>query len=1089
MGRRVVLCTEDDMADNTAASSEGANKITAQCENVEFMEPYEAFVRCMRKHSKIDMPFLMSMTGKTLEELVEGLNLYQDPVRYDVRREEMEDWYSLSSYLYNKHIPRLYKEAKQMNEKYPGRFTRNIKVLEENYPKLPGLTAYDLPIGCPWIPDWLYGEILKKLLELCIPPKVSSNEETRRYTVQLFEKIAYVIDHVKYGTTDKGISEGLTALFNLEEQVVKDQVMDGNLRQKSIRNDAKTMAYINKLKVFESDYYSVLAEYLLDADIYEEISRRYCESIGGYLSYKIRCDWVSVPGLKGVLRNYQKDGVGMACMNPCTFFNWGTGAGKSLGMLAAASEFKRLEICKKILFVIPNGSLENFVLEIEKYYPDKNYLVIYPRLFSQKKEYYLDLIKNHGDEYEAIVMAESSYTMLDLSKTYYLQQVEQNIRRTKAAINTEMAGNAYGDDIGILKRRLKLLEKKKEELEAAVPKITDCFEQLGIEALLCDECQEFKNVSLKCGYSHITGVTIKGSPKCDKHMEKVHWILKNPNHPDGRVVFATATPQKNSISETYVYQKYLSEEELEYAGIHSFQEWMKNFTETETKPGVAQDLQSMNLQTRLKYHNLTDLHGMMSTFMNYYQVDKSELKLPKHGPYVDVVIPATDEEIEKFEEIAQKLKDVHEGILTPKEYNPLMATIEGRATSLDIRLTKKDAKPRLETTKSWVCSANVYKYYRAYPGTTQVIYCDQSVPKETFNLYDEMKKYMIQFGIPEEEIAFIHDGDNPYKKMQILDDFQNGKIRVLIGSTKKMGTGLNIHRKLKVAHHLDCPYSPADLIQRNGRLVRHGNENEEVIFVRYIKERSYDAVSWDRVVMKQVWIETFNSPLMNENQRDMEDLADNALSYGEAVAYALGKPEMKMYVETENELKRVTQQSRKRAKEIQELREMTAKIPDDLAKRERFISIIETDQAYYKKHKASMTDQERKDFGTSLLNAIQTSREGGKPKNLVYQGFTVVIPELKAGEEVFVRLRSPGGGIYRVKMDTDKSLGCCQILNYYLGTQLARIKERHEKQCMTGRQNMRHAWSEIEKGNPYIRKIEELREKLQVMGQEMERVS
>ena len=303
-----------------------------------------------------------------------------------------------------------------------------------------------------------------------------------------------------------------------------------------------------------------------------------------------------------------------------------------------------------------------------------------------------------------------------------------------------------------------------------------------------------------------------------------------------------------------------------------------------------------------------------------------------------------------------------------------------------------------------------------------------------------------------------------------------------------MGIGLNIQNKLKVVHQFDCPHSPLELIQSNGRAIREGNENEEVIQVIYIKEGSFDAVSWERVEMKQVWVEAFNSPFLTEQQRDMEDLADNSLSYGEIVAYALGKPEIRKYVETENEMKRVLLASRKRAKELQEMKEMAAEIPEDIAKRQNYINMIETDMKHYAKKKSPMTDPARKEIGTAILNAIRRSKQGQNVSKEMfgYQGFQVRIPALKPDQEPYVKLCGPSGGSYRVKMDTDKPVGCCRILNNYLGTQLEKIKERHEKKCMIGRQTMRHIWAEMEKGNPHIKRLEELREELEQLEKEMD---
>lgn len=1072
----LTIYTAEDLEDSLAYGVQAEDGTV----DVMLYAPDEAMIRCMDTYGKPDLPYLKRMTGCSREELIEKLELYQDPKVYDCYQDADRGWLTQEGYVKNKHIPKLYEEALQMHEKY-GLFKRNLQLLKKYYPKACGITAHDLPMGNRTIPGWLYSEIFKKMFGLTVAPSVKYNNDTMRYTITFMEPPSYIVNYYEYGVTDKGATAIIAALMNGEELAIKERFTDPHTgKEKYVRNEQETLALLEKVKLVVSRYFEVLSELLVDADVYEKVSDRYVKTIGGYHIGVMEAGWISPPELKMEPYPHQKRGIAKITMQPATMLVWDTGAGKTLVMVAGAAELKRLGICRKILFVVPNGSFTNFVTEAEKYYPNANYLIIDPTSFSRRKEYYLGRIKNGS--YDGIIMAFSSYNMLDMTKDYYLDQTGDEIHKVMTALSSVSSV----EDKRILRKKLSALLKKQRGFLEMESKCTDCFDELGIDCLMIDEVQNYKNVSLDCGYSVIVGVSIKGSHKCDSNMEKVHYVLKGTESSEGRVVFATATPIKNSIAEQYIYQEYLQQDELRYLGMNSFREWMKNFTEAYTKPFIAQDIQHLKMRTKLKFHNLTDLHGMISSFVDFYHIENGKMNLPKCRGYQNVVVPATAEDESVYREIARKLCDVKDGVISLTEYNNLMATIEGRNTALDIRLTRPKVKPERGTTKEEFCAAKVKEYYARYPGKTQAIFCDTSVPKAAFNVYDELKKEMLLLGIPEKEIAFIHDAETPAKKKKLLREFNQGKIRILIGSTEKMGTGLNIQENLIALHHYDCPWSPAQLIQRNGRGIRVGNSNEEVFIFRYIKEKSYDAIMWQNVETKMHFITEYNSYTLPEAQRDAEDITDNVLSYGEAIAHALGNPKLKEHTELENEITRMKVAGRKRAVQLQQLQKIVTDISAEIEKRERYIETIEKDMAYYDQTRKTIPLDQRQVLGQQILDGIASARKNGNGASYRYQGFPIIVPLYNGDEKPYVRIKSNGTGSYKVAMETDTPLGCCKVLDYYLGHSLPRIKERHENKCDELAKELRHANIEILKGNGYVKKIYTLTERLKKLEEELE---
>lgn len=1070
---RIEIFSEEDYEEAYADAPEKERGDTKS----EVLDVASADVYSMIEYGRPNVKVMMEQTGKTLEELVEALDLYQDPEAYEQHKDPYRDWLKKWMYTNGKLIPKLYREAVEANEKY-GIFQRNVNMLKESYPKLCDLTANDLSMGSPFIPLWMKGEIIQRLLGLKEAPKVTQDKNTRRTNIAYKDYPSHVVNHFRYGTEAAPATMIIDAMINGREPVVH---LKGSPNKNAI-DEAETMAALEKSKAIAKKFRSILALYLNEPDNYDLVAKLYCDSIGGYADNVVDAVWVAPVGLAITPYAHQKNWIYKITTKKVNMLVGSTGSGKTLAMVAGAMELLRMDLCKKILFVIPNDLLTNFVKEAECYYPDKKYLVIYPKLFSRKKEYYLNLIRDSVND--VIFMASSSYDLIDMSRKHYIDKVGEEIRKNKIALDQ----TKLGKDQRTLKTRLAALEKRMTALLGKQEKVTDCFESLGIDGLFIDEAHGYKNVSVECGYTHLANVTLKGSDKCNINMEKVHHVLKGVEGREGRVCFATATPLKTSIAEQYVYQKYLSDEDLKYLNLDTFREWLNVFTEAEEKYGIDLDAQHMKLRTRLHFHNLTELHRMVSSFTDFYNIKNGEMDLPKCDGYIDVVIPNTPEDEKIYRGIAEKLERFRSGELTYKEYNPLVAIMEYRMAAMDSRHLDPKLVPRPGTTKTDYCVKNVCEIYEKYPGKTQTIFCDWSVPKAAFNIYDLLKQGLVKQGIPASEIAFIHDAEPPAQKEKLLDDFNEGRVRVMIGSTEKMGTGLNIQRNLIASHHFDCPWSPAQLRQRNGRIIRRGNTCPEVFIYRYIK--SFDAYVWQNVEMKHYFISQYYSPILKEEHRDMDDI-DTVVSAGEAVAHALENPMLKEYMELTNQLNRLKISSRKRAGELQKLNTILIQNPQEIERREGYIEGMEKDISYYAENRVPMTQADRERIGRRILEAVQDAKMNGTPEqtaetSVMYQGFRVVIPGFFRDDKCTVKIRGVGGIIYPMELKAETPTGVCQALNTYLGRSIPERKRRMETRVTQLLEEVIQASKEVEAGNPFMQQISEIEEELEQLEKAME---
>lgn len=596
---------------------------------------------------------------------------------------------------------------------------------------------------------------------------------------------------------------------------------------------------------------------------------------------------------------YQKDAVQRILSEKNTLLAFDVGAGKTYIMIAAAMKLRADGISRKNMFVVPNNIVGQWELIFQKMYPESKLLTIEPKSF--KPEMRQKVLKQiRESDYDGIIIAYSCFEMIPLSGKVIMEQMEKKLNELRMAIS-EVRYQA-GTEIAI-KREMDYLKKLTGELLASFHQSTDSitFDELEINSLFVDEAHNFKNIPLRTNLRNISGVNTKGSNKCLEMLHKV-WAVQEANNGRG-VIFATGTPICNSISDTYAMQMYLQYDQLKKVHLERFDNWVKTFAKPQRVCEIDVDTSKFRFVNRFSsFFNLPELSKMFSGIAIFHAMSGEE-GLPEMEGYHDVIIPKSNLLQEYMHTLCERTEKIRANEVDKTQDNMLKVSTDGRKAALDLRLVGK-AQPYDEKSKIFQCISNVMRIYKQNTAYGQIIFCDYSTPKgEKFNIYSELKQHLIEKGVPGKEIAFIHSYHSEAKKVALYKKVNTGEVRILIGSTFKLGIGANVQTKLKAIHHLDVPWRPADMVQREGRILRKGNENDVVKIFRYISTGSFDAYSWQILETKQRFISQFLSG--SAYQRSISDLEENVLTYAQVKALAISDFRMKTLAEKENELSKM----------------------------------------------------------------------------------------------------------------------------------------------------------------------------------------
>lgn len=1040
----------------------------------------DAYTLSMRNRSCIDMNYMCKISGLSQEELEEELAykvMWRSPEIFEETGDLSGCWVTKEQYLKGNLYKKLIK-AKQLEQK-TGLFYETICLLKDNLPDVVDFEDIRINLGATWVPIQFVTQFVAWLLKTYIPPTIEYDAFQGKWSIQCPASPDYVANYYTYGTKRMSALMIIKHILNATPVKVYDQVTRADRSgEDRVLNKADTLEAQEKLSAIQEMWQEFIrSDKRLEEKLQEEFMDHYGYTVSHYNGSYLELSDMN-PAIQ--LYDHQKNAIARIVMNHNTLLAHEVGSGKTPEYMCGVHELLRMKLGTRAMLVVPNTTLEAVAQTYQMLYPQDKLLVVYPKKDFVPAERVKILNQIRSGEYQVIIMAYSSFDMIDMSHEYEMQQMYARIRECRAHIQSAASYAAKHS----LETKLKQLLKASQKLDQDyVYKETDCYESLGIDILVVDEAHNYKNITLDNRMDSIVGVHNKGSKKADSMLKKVRYIQEQ----NGHVIFATGTPLTNSLADLYVLQSYLQPEEMKLCRIEHFSDWVNTFCEQTHSFEVDLDSKNYRFVTRFsKFHNLPELMSMFSDVCDFYQIEAGKLGLPDFAGYTDSVVKMSDAQREYIDELAERTEMIRTHQVRRKEDNLLKVTVDGRKCSLDVRLVDPEAQIGGDDNKCKVCAREMADNYHEHPGTTQIAFADISTPKEDFNVYDELKKNLVLNGVKEEEIAYIHDAVNEAKRNQIEKDFNSGKIRILIGSTQKLGTGSNVQERLYAVHHLDVPWRPADMVQREGRIIRQGNTNPEVRIYRYVTEASFDSYIWQLLENKQKFIAQFLSGSLSSLHREETDCADTVLNYAEIKALAIGNPLIKERVETANELEHARINQRQKRKELLALQEILQSIPGKLRQRQDLIHYTTADIKSYTHSKCSIPKAEREMFGEELLEALAGNyRKEEESVFDIYQGFEVVLPAWMDPNRPYVILRRRGSSSYMVKMDSDKALGCSKRLDYVLD-HLEDTKAEHEReyQALLGQQ--RQIEETLDEGNTYDEEVRNLMERLKEIDRQLQ---
>lgn len=1040
----------------------------------------DGFIITMNNRAHPDLYYWSQVTGFSVEEIIERYNgklIWLDPEQYKLTGDKTVGWITKDQYLTGR-IEKKYKLAKEMNES-TGLFEENIKLLRANLPDRPDSDDIHISLGAPWVPTWIIEKFLVWLFGLFYNPKVEIDTQIGKKVVYVYGYVNQVKNYKTYGTKDMAAVKIIEHILNGTSIKAYDQVpKDDGKGTKSVVNTQRTI-YLNEKAALIKERWQEFIK--IHDKIADAIWKAYNDNFGYHMcrfdgSYLKLSD--ANPDI--ILYPYQKDAIAHGLFKRDMLLAHCVGAGKTWIYSSVVHETIRLGLSSKALIVVPNATLEAAAKAYKEIYKDDKVLVVHPKkeFKPDKRKSTIDEIKS--DKHQVIFMAYSSFDMLSMSKEYALNKKKEYIQELVAqekTAKTRRMGNYYNSAIKRAQDSYNKLRDEYKETECT------CFDELGIDHIVVDEAHNYKNLSIYTGYDNIVGFNTKGSAKANKLLEKIDYL----HSIHGRVIMATGTPITNSMAELYVFQRYLQPTELKLANIYHFTDWIATFAEESTSFEVDVDSVNGKFATRFSsFHNLPELMAILSETIDFYQADPEDENLPDFNGYQDVVVKKNKAQAKYIAHIAERTEAIRTHAVPRTEDNLLKVTVQGRMAATDIRLVDADAVVGDEDNKVKVCAANMAKLYHQYPDTTQIAFSDIGTPKDTFNLYDELKKQLVKIGVKPEDVAFIHDADSDAKRDKLEKQFNNGDVRILVGSTQKLGTGVNVQSKLLAVHHVDVPWRPADMVQREGRIIRQGNLNEEVFIYRYITEASFDAYTYQLLESKQKFISQFLSGALSATHRDETDCSDTVLSYAEVKALAIGNPLIKERVEVSNRLEHAKINQRAKRKELVNLSELIDGMPDRIRKAESLIDRCIFDNEHYENSMEHLTRDYRIEFGEELMKQLAANvMKDHDSLYTEYQGFGVWFPKHMKADEPYVIIHIPSGNRYTVNMDFRSSgLGCAMRIDYLLNHLDERLDKFRDSLEDLNTQ-LRQAVNDIDQGNPYDEEVERLAERLDEIDREL----
>ncbi len=1070
----------------------------------------EALALSIGEKARVDMAYMSQLTGKSEDDIIDELNgvIFLDPV--------YGDWQTADEYL-SGNVRQKLREAENAAVDSPG-YLPNVEALRAAQPKDLDASEIEVRLGATWIDKKYIQQFMFELLE---PPlyarrslEVNYSEFTAEWNISGKNSIPYndINARMTYGTDCANAYKILEDTLNLRDVRIYDTVRDADGTEKRVLNSKETTLAQQKQQAIKEAFRDWIWR---DPDRRRELVQLYNERFNSTRPREYDGRHLIFPGMNPeiTLREHQLNAIAHDLYGGNTLLAHEVGAGKTFEMIAAAMEGKRLGLCQKSLFAVPNHLTEQWASEFLRLYPSANILVATKKDFETRNRKKFCARIATGD-YDAVIIGHSQFERIPVSRERQERLLQEQIWEIEDGISELKASRAERFTIKELERTKKNLKAKLQKLHDAARKddvVT--FEQLGVDRLYVDEAHSFKNLFLYTKMRNVAGLSTTDAQKSSDMLLKCRYI-DEITHGKG-VTFATGTPISNSMTELYTMMRYLQHDMLKRNSLTHFDCWASAFGETTTAIELAPEGTGYRARTRFaKFFNLPELMNLFREAADIKTAD--QLNLPTPTPiYHNEVSQPTALQKQMVQELSERAAKVHAGSVDASTDNMLKITSDGRKLGLDQRVINPDL-PDDPNSKVNRCVDNIHRIWQdgQTEKLTQLVFCDLSTPKgkaaqsgriaakgtdspelhaleaaidaETgpeeppFTIYDDIREKLVARGIPREQIAFIHEANTEVRKKELFAKVRSGQVRVLMGSTFKMGAGMNVQDRLVALHDLDCPWRPGDLEQRSGRIIRQGNRNKEVHIYRYVTESTFDAYLWQTVENKQKFISqimTSKSPV-----RSCEDIDEAALSYAEIKALCAGDERIREKMDLDVDVARLrlmkaNHQSQQYRLEDNILRHFPAQIEENKG----FLSGFEADMKTLEQHphpKDGFAGMEVKgDFltdkdnaGAAILEAFKDAK-GLEPVPIgSYRGFAMSLTVENFGKDFILTLK--GKMSHRVELGKDARGNLVRIDNA-----LAQMPERYK--TVQGRlENVQAqlATAKAELGKPFPQETE-LKEK------------
>ena len=1003
----------------------------------------EALAVSMGEKATVDMAYMCALTGKTEQEIFADLKgvIFLNPL-YGYG-DSSEPKYLMADEYLSGNVREKLALARKSSELYPEDYTVNVEALEKVQPKDLSASEIFVQLGSTWVPEEIVQQFMFEFLDT--PRwaywniKVHYSKFTSEWNV---EGKSYDRGNVKanstYGTPRINAYRIIEETLNLKDVRIYDYVEDAEGKKKAVLNKKETAIAQAKQELIKQGFQDWVWS---DPARREQLCRIYNEKFNSIRPREYDGSHIVFSGMNPEieLREHQRNAVAHILYGGNTLLAHTVGAGKTFEMVAAAMEAKRLGLCAKSLFVVPNHLTEQWAAEFLQLYPSANILVATKKDFEAKNRRRFCGRIATGD-YDAIIIGHSQF-----------EKIPMSIERQQMILMQQM--DEITEGIADLKRNrgdkfsVKQLEKTKRSLKLKLDKLNDqsrkddtvTFEELGIDRLFVDESHYYKNLYLYTKMRNVGGISQTEAMKSSDLFMKCRYLDELTG---GRgTVFATGTPISNSMVELYTIQRYLQYATLQKYDLQHFDSWAAMYGETVTAIELTPEGTGYRAKTRFaRFNNLPELMAMFKLVADIKTADMLHLPVPE-VQYHNIAVKPSEIQKRMVESLGERAERIRGGGVSASVDNMLKVTNDGRKLALDQRMIDP-LLPDEDGSKVNACVGEVYRIWSetAERKSAQLLFCDLSTPKSdgSFNVYDDIRKKLIARGIPAEEIKFIHEADTEAKKQELFKKVRRGEVRVLIGSTAKMGAGTNVQNKLIASHDLDCPWRPSDLEQRAGRTVRQGNENPVVGLYRYVTEETFDAYLYQLVEGKQKFasqIMTSKSPV-----RSADDIDETALSYAEIKMLATGNPYIKEKMDLDIQVQKLRLLKSSYLSEIYALEDKIIKyFPQQIAVKTELISALESDLATAQEHPKPTDDRfvgievkgafysEKAEGGQKIIDACQQMNSPDPITLGTYRGFGLEL-SFDTMERIY-KVKIRGAASRTISLGTDPAGNITRIDN------------------------------------------------------------